>query len=97
MGGLAPWIAVEPLERLLREIVPTWVDGAVARKILPSRDRVGQFVIALNAREPSTDQQYIARGICCAIVGYTHQTAASPSARPGSVSSSSSTRTRSVR
>lgn len=73
MGELAPWLGDEPLERLLREVVPTWVDGAAARRILPRKDCAGQFVVALNAHEPSTAAQYIARATCCAIVGYSHE------------------------
>jgi hypothetical protein len=75
LGEIAPWMGIEPLGRLIREVVPTWVDGAAARRILPPRDRTERFVVALNARHASTAEQYIARATCCALLGYVHRTA----------------------
>jgi hypothetical protein len=61
---VADFIPLEWLTRLARKVIPTWIDGAAARRLLKSPDDPGGVVL-LNAYFASTGEQFIARASCC--------------------------------
>ncbi|MEV8433645.1 toll/interleukin-1 receptor domain-containing protein [Streptomyces sp. HUAS 31] len=61
---LAPYLADNPLRRLVVQLVPTWIDGEAARRLLPSPVLASKHVVALNAHAADIAVQYVDRAMC---------------------------------
>ncbi|WP_158088688.1 toll/interleukin-1 receptor domain-containing protein [Thermoactinospora rubra] len=60
----------DPRRYLVKEVIPVWVDGAQARRLLPGRSRPHRLVILLNAVKQETAVDYLHRATCLAATGY---------------------------
>ncbi|WP_405729628.1 toll/interleukin-1 receptor domain-containing protein [Streptomyces sp. NBC_00028] len=63
------------LTRLIPLITPTWIDAAVARRLIPPKGLVSKHLVALNARETLTAGQYVDRAMCRRTESYQYRTA----------------------
>ncbi len=75
----AVWEIVEYLRDDLRLfltlIAPTWVDGEIARKLLPSVQTPQGFVVALNLHDQRIGRQHLYRAFCGDSPRYRYRTA----------------------